>query len=754
MEARRHGWLVGAVAVLALGAFAPAAGAATANITDDGTEQVLHFDAAAGENNNLVIEGGPTYKVAELPPVGGGTPVHIAGDANCPASPPPGDPVGSDGVSCQHASGIDRIVVNLGDGTRDDFEIVSADVPVIVNGGAGADFFDDMEQTNLPGQQFARTFNGGDGDDAFRVGIRSGMPSEYHGDAGTDRVLYGYRSLTMTLPPGTQYPPRPQTITLDDVANDGETGELDNVHSDIEYVFGSDAADTISGTANADYLVGNGGADTIDGLGGDDDVFADDATGGENTPPGDTCDDDVLNGGDGADRLTLGGATTANGGADNDTFLTDLVLCPGKSDVANGGTGVDFADFSRLTTPGLSVSLDNLGNDGLGGTDNYSDIEDVEATSGGMAIIGSAAANHLIGGAGNDLIDGGLGADQMGGGGGIDTVDYSSRTAPLTLTIGTGDTDGETGENDGIIDDVENVRGGSGADTIVGNALNNVLDGGLGADNITGGAGVDAVDYSRRTAVVSVTLNAGAGNDGETGENDTIASDVEGAFGGSAGDKLIGAAGNGFLAGLAGNDELSDGGGVDTLDAGAGDDTIDSVDGAADHDICGAGADKVTSDAIDTVDADCDPATPPTGPPASPPTGPTPPSSPPPPPVAPIDHTAPSASLALGTARLGKLLSSGLKVSVRSSEAGTLRAVLTAESTTARALKRSGVRGVLASGKATAAQGATKTLTLKLTRKTRNAMRGMAVAKLKLVVTVTDRVGNRRTLTRHLKLRR
>ena len=78
MDVRRHGWLVGAVAALALGAFAPAASAATATITDDGTTQVLHVDAAAGEVNNLWIEGGPQWQVAELQArCAGGTPVHI-----------------------------------------------------------------------------------------------------------------------------------------------------------------------------------------------------------------------------------------------------------------------------------------------------------------------------------------------------------------------------------------------------------------------------------------------------------------------------------------------------------------------------------------------------------------------------------------------------------------------------------------------------------------------------------------------------
>ena len=758
MEARRHGWLVGAVAAFALGVFAPAAGAATANITTVGTEQVLQYDAAAGEVNNLWIEGGPQWQVAELQPAGGGTPVHITGDANCHAYPPPGDPIGADAVSCDtpDAGGIDRVEINLGD--QDDvFQIIAADVPITVNGGAGNDSFYDTDRTNVT-LPVARYFNGGLGDDLFVAGVDSGQPNDYHGDDGVDTMRYAWRSDAPVK--------RGQTITLDDVNDDGENNEHDNVHSDIEYAFGSDQADTIKGTANADYLVGNGGADTIDGLGGNDRLYA----GNGEFPGGDVCDADKLNGGDGDDELFLGGNTKADGGADNDRLVSDQLACPvGSADDVHGGTGIDYADFLAVTTPGLSVSLDDDAHDGLGGLDNYhSDIEDLLGSNFGMTLVGSAAANSITGGAGNDLIDGGLGADQLGGGLGIDTVDYSSRALPLILTIGVGDADGETGEGDGIKDDVENVRGGSGADTIVGNALDNVLDGGGGADNISGGDGVDAVDYSRRTAPVFVTLDAGVGNDGEAGENDTIASDVEGVFGGAGNDKLVGAIGDGFLFGLGGNDELSDGGGADTLDAGSGDDVIDSVDGAVDTDVCGPGKDKITADATDSVNADCEPAggppvdppsDPPAGPPADPPAGPpaapkSPTTPPVAPPVVPIDHTAPTATLALGTSKLGKLLSGGFKLSVKPSEAGTVRVVLTAESTTARTLKRHDVKGVLASGQANAMGGATKTLTLRLGRKARRALRGSAVAKLKLVVTLTDAAGNKGTFTKHLRIRR
>jgi hypothetical protein len=289
-----------------------------------------------------------------------------------------------------------------------------------------------------------------------------------------------------------------------------------------------------------------------------------------------------------------------------------------------------------------------------------------------------------------------------------------------------------------------------------------VLDGGPGSDTMNGGDGIDAVDYSSRTAAVSVTLATGAGDDGAAGENDTITA-VEGAFGGLANDVLAGNAGNGVLLGLAGNDKLSDSGGADELDAGAGDDEIDSVDGAVDTVVCGAGSDKVKSDPVDTVASDCEPAVvpptnPPTDPPTSPPTEtapPTPP-APPAPPVAPIDRTAPSASVTVRKGQdLGDLRSAGLKLTVKVGEASTVAGALTAESTTRGVLKRRGipVKAVLGSGRTDAAKAGSKALTVRLTSRGRRALRRLGGARLKLVVTVTDRAGNRRTVTSHLRVR-
>ena len=151
MDRRCHGWLAAVVAVLGLGAFAPIASAATAQITDDGTEQVLHLRRSRRRGQQPADRGRPGLPGRGAAARGRRNPRAHRGRRELPRVHGSATPSGSDGVSCFHASrGIDRVEVDLGDGD-DQFEIISADVPVIVNGGEGNDLFDDMEQTNVPG---------------------------------------------------------------------------------------------------------------------------------------------------------------------------------------------------------------------------------------------------------------------------------------------------------------------------------------------------------------------------------------------------------------------------------------------------------------------------------------------------------------------------------------------------------------------------------------------------------------------------
>src|SRR5436189_223508 len=101
--------------------------------------------------------------------------------------------------------------------------------------------------------------------------------------------------------------------------------------------------------------------------------------------------------------------------------------------------------------------------------------------------------------------------------------------------------------DDNVMPDVEGVLGGHGADVLTGNGLDNLFDGGPGADELTGLGGADVADYSSRTTPVTVDLDGEAGDDGESGEGDTVDNDVEDVWGGAAADRLTGNGEQNFL---------------------------------------------------------------------------------------------------------------------------------------------------------------------------------------------------------------
>jgi Ca2+-binding RTX toxin-like protein len=128
------------------------------------------------------------------------------------------------------------------------------------------------------------------------------------------------------------------------------------------------------------------------------------------------------------------------------------------------------------------------------------------------------------------------------------------------------------------------INGGTGDDTLVGGRQN---------DTFTGGSGTDSVAYVgiadatiTRTAPVTAALPTGASpstGNGQSGENDSIATDIEGLTGGNGNDTLTGNGGPNTIAGSAppgtpsvdpqpagteSRDTVSGGGGDDTLLAG------------------------------------------------------------------------------------------------------------------------------------------------------------------------------------------
>ncbi|TCP36092.1 calcium-binding protein [Sphingomonas sp. BK235] len=254
------------------------------------------------------------------------------------------------------------------------------------------------------------------------------------------------------------------------------------------------------------------------------------------------------------------------------------------------------------------------------------------AGAAGAGLFGNAGADTLRGSASHDYLDGGAGADTMIGGLGDDVYVVDSL---LDVIV---ETPGSDGGHDTVLssisyrlgDHVENLQlTGANALDGWGNALDNVIVGGLGANSLVGGAGNDklygaegndALDGDDGNDLLDGGIGAdvmrgGAGDDtymvddsgdqvveDQGGGVDAVFASISYTLGGDVehlvltGAKAIDAMGNQFdnllvgndavntLKGLIGDDTLLGGGGDDVLDGGWGDDLLDG----------GVGADRMT----------------------------------------------------------------------------------------------------------------------------------------------------------------
>lgn len=214
-------------------------------------------------------------------------------------------------------------------------------------------------------------------------------------------------------------------------------------------------------------------------------------------------------------------------------------------------------------------------------------VENPAASLLAQTIKGTAGNDALTGTALDDVLTGGGGRDLLNGGAGVDTADYSDKAAAVTIALSyVGDSIAYVG---GMAEDtlrnIENLTGGSGADALTGNNLDNILvggagndtlKGGLGADVLDGGAGVDTATYDYETGSIRVTLN---GSRDSVVYVNGIAEDtlrnIENLIGGRGNDFLSGDANDNYLYGQNGDDWLSGGGGKDIIDGAGGIDTVD-----------------------------------------------------------------------------------------------------------------------------------------------------------------------------------
>lgn len=163
-----------------------------------------------------------------------------------------------------------------------------------INGGGAADMLDGGTGTD--------TLNGGDGDDSLRGGLGADV---HNGDAGTDEATYSERSVGGGV-----------TVSIDGSANDGTSGEGDNVTSTVENLTGTPFGDNLKGPTTGtvgNAINGGGAADSIYGYGG-----ADSLTGGGSF--------DLVYGGDGNDTINSKDSfnDSTDCGAGTDTVNADL----------------------------------------------------------------------------------------------------------------------------------------------------------------------------------------------------------------------------------------------------------------------------------------------------------------------------------------------------------------------------------------------------------------------------------------------
>jgi Ca2+-binding RTX toxin-like protein len=491
------------------------------------------------------------------------------------------------------SNGTAGVTVNLQLGTATD-GYGNADTLSGINGVIGTAQIDNLTGDNSI-NNFGNLFWGLAGNDSI------------NGGGGYDEVRYD-RDAFYTI--GTGWAGGTGAVTVNiqaGTATDG-FGNNDSL-TNIENARGTYNADTFIGDAHNNFFTGLAGNDTINGGAGLGDWadYEGDATtrnsAGNFGTAGVTASLLTLIAIDGfGDTDTLIGIENLRGtnqadsltgdGANND--LSGL----GGNDTLIGGAGNEDearydADFRRGGAAGVNVNLTTgVAIDGMGNTDTLSGIEGVRGTQFGDTFTGSDANEFFRGLAGNDTINGGNGSDWASYSADIFALQEDQVLVAVNVNLGTGLATDSFGGTD-TLTSIENIAGGTLADTLTGNAFDNIFRGFAGNDTINGAGGSDTVDYSRDAlfgenvylgatgnAGVSVNLLGGFAVDG-FGNTDTLIS-IENAIGTAFADSFSGVFGT-----------------ANTFTGGDGNDSY-TIEDASDVVIEAAGATAGTADQVTT----------------------------------------------------------------------------------------------------------------------------------------------------------
>ena len=168
----------------------------------------------------------------------------------------------------------------------------------------------------------------------------------------------------------------------------------------------------------------------------------------------------------------------------------------------------------------------------------------------------SYTTGYAQGGSGDDVVIGGLQPDRLYGDAGNDRIEGGAGDDELLADFGS--------ERDGV-----------------------------GADSMSGGAGRDVVDYGARGVPLTVSIGAGAGDDGAAGEGDDVGGDIENVMGGAGRDRIFGSEAANEIDGFEGDDDIDGRGGDDRI-------TVEQVAGG--RLVGGPGRDRITPGTRSIVD--------------------------------------------------------------------------------------------------------------------------------------------------------
>ncbi len=199
----------------------------------------------------------------------------------------------------------------------------------------------------------------------------------------------------------------------------------------------------------------------------------------------------------------------------------------------------------------MDLNLTIAQNTGGAGTDTLLSVENLTGSNFNDTLTGNGGSNVLNGGGGNDTLD---------GVGGTDTASYSGATVGVTVNLALTAAQNTVGAGTDTLKNLENLTGSNFNDTLLGNAGNNVLNGGVG---------VDTVSYANAATGVTVNLGLTTAQNTVGAGTDTLLN-MENLTGSNFNDTLTGNIGSNALVGGVGTDQLNGGAGIDTLTGGTG----------------------------------------------------------------------------------------------------------------------------------------------------------------------------------------